>query len=231
MTRAKQIGHFAGTILKALVLAVLSYLVFAVILGLIPVNSNFVQAQNGIPVYVISNGVHTDIVVPLKTPVYDWSHKLQVKDFKGADSTFTHLAFGWGDRNFYMNTPEWTDLTFSIAFEALFIPSASAMHIYYMRRPPAVADQSRKLLLSEDQYEKLTNYFLQSFTHTASDQVILIPGKGYGPRDNFYEANEKFFIGKTCNTWTGRALRKAGIKTGLWTPFPFSVMKHLPEPK
>jgi len=29
-----------------------------------------------------------------------------------------YVSFGWGDKEFYINTLEWKDITFKIAFEA-----------------------------------------------------------------------------------------------------------------
>ena len=31
------------------------------------------------------------------------------------------VSFGWGDKNFYANTPTWKDVTFSVGFKALFL--------------------------------------------------------------------------------------------------------------
>jgi len=32
---------------------------------------------------------------------------------------------------------------------------------------------------------------------------------------------------KTCNTWTNQTLKKAEIKTAIWTPFDSGILKHL----
>jgi hypothetical protein len=52
-------------------------------------------------------------------------------------------------------------------------------------------------------------------------------GRGYGPDDIFYEANGGYSFILTCNEWTGRALRQAGVRTGLWTPLNQSIMWRL----
>ena len=56
---------------------------------------------------------------------------------------------------------------------------------------------------------------------------MLIPGAGYFSNDAFYEAIGRFTIINTCNEWTGKALRTAGVCIGLWTPFEWSVIYHL----
>ena len=47
---------------------------------------------------------------------------------------------------------------------------------------------------------------------------------GYGPDDVFYDARGTYSAIGTCNEWTGRALRHAGVRVGAWTPFPATVM-------
>ena len=53
-------------------------------------------------------------------------------------------------------------------------------------------------------------------------------GRGYNSNDAFYEANGGYSAIMTCNEWTGRALRAAGVRMGLWTPIEQSVMWRLP---
>ena len=46
----------------------------------------------------------------------------------------------------------------------------------------------------------------------------------------FYEAVGPYSAFYTCNSWTGRALREAGVKTGLWTPLSQSIMWRFVTP-
>jgi hypothetical protein len=52
------------------------YLFTAGICSCIPVNSDFHNEENGIEIAAISNGVHTDITVPVKNETADWSQLL-----------------------------------------------------------------------------------------------------------------------------------------------------------
>jgi uncharacterized protein (TIGR02117 family) len=52
-------------------------------------------------------------------------------------------------------------------------------------------------------------------------------GSGYRDWDMFYESPGGYSVFLTCNEWTGRALRAAGVRTGLWTPFAQSIMWRL----
>src|SRR5688572_14368481 len=86
---------------------ILLYALAVLVLGLVPVNNTYAQTQQGIEIMVIDNGIHTDLVVPVKSNIIDWAGYLPVSDYPGVKPGFTHLAFGWGNRKFYMETPEW----------------------------------------------------------------------------------------------------------------------------
>ncbi|MDP2702217.1 MAG: DUF2459 domain-containing protein, partial [Candidatus Rokubacteria bacterium] len=50
-------------------------------------------------------------------------------------------------------------------------------------------------------------------------------GRGQYANSRFYVAREKYFLLKTCNTWTARALRSAGLPiTSLYAATAGSVM-------
>ena len=61
----------------------------------------------------------------------------------------------------------------------------------------------------------------------AGGRPIPVLGRGYSDCDMFYEANGGYSFVMTCNEWTGRALRAAGVRMGLWTPFEQSIMWRL----
>ena len=54
---------------------------------------------------------------------------------------------------------------------------------------------------------------------------------GYTPRDVFYAATGHYGALRTCNVWTGEALRHAGVRMGRWTPFESDVMRWIPVPE
>jgi uncharacterized protein (TIGR02117 family) len=73
--------------------------------------------------------------------------------------------------------------------------------------------------LKPDDFQHLSDFVLASFTKESGD-VRVIPDAGYGPYDRFFEAEGLFNALIGCNTWTARALRAAGLRTGLWNPLP-----------
>lgn len=199
----------------------------AFILSFIPAGTGISSPvkQDSVQIFLTSNGIHTDLVLPVKTDYIDWRDKVPLHHFAGADSSFTHIGFGWGDRAFYMQTPEWSDLTLKVALDAVFWPSPSAMHVEYIRRPLTPNKHQRPIWVTPEQYIQLVNYISGSF-QTQNNQVMLIEGKGYSSTDNFYEANEKFYFPKTCNYWINKGLKSADLKGAFFAPFPYAIMRH-----
>lgn len=223
--------RLAWKYLNRLLLALLSFILLyglAVLLcGLLTVNNSFAQTPRGIEVVVMDNGVHTDLALPVKTSVIDWNNYLFLQDYRGAKASFTHFAFGWGNRKFYMETPEWRDLELDVALSAAFGFGKSAMHVYYLAAAPKTSHKNVVLKLSEAQYQDLVNYILHSFQQDENGRFLLIKNKGYTSTDNFYEANGSFSLLKTCNAWTNSGLKAAGVKTVFWAPLPHLMMHRL----
>jgi len=47
-------------------LGIIGYLLVVTLLSYISVNDGLVKSQKEIPIYILTNGVHTDVVLPLK---------------------------------------------------------------------------------------------------------------------------------------------------------------------
>jgi uncharacterized protein (TIGR02117 family) len=227
----KVIKRFISWIFIALasILSVIAlYFVFALFLTLIPVNNSFKPAESGVKIFVQSNGVHTDLILPVKTNICDWAQKIDPEDFEINNRPFKYISFGWGDKGFYLNTPTWADLKFSTAFNAMFLGGPSCMHVYYETEKPDLNERSREIKISEEQYKTLVKFIDASFQKDKDSSYILIPGHHYsGTNDNFYEGNGSYYFYKTCNVWTNSGLKEAGVKTAVWAPFDKSVLYHL----
>ena len=52
--------------------------------------------EKPIAIYIKTNGVHTDIVVPIKNEFYDWSQKIKFENTTSKDTTSNFVALGWG---------------------------------------------------------------------------------------------------------------------------------------
>ncbi len=204
---------------------VLLYLGAALVLSRIAVNEDNVVKEE-VTVYILSNGVHTDIVVPVKTAWKDWSQSIKFEHTTGKDSTAKFVAFGWGDKGFYLETPTWADLKFSVAFKAAFALSKSAIHATFYHQMQE-GEQCRSIKMGIPQYKQLIEYIAQSFQKTGTGEPIYIPtNANYGDMDAFYEAEGSYSLFHTCNTWANNALKACGQKAALWTPFDTGIFYH-----
>ena len=69
------------------ILVLISYVLIMLLLPLISVNDNVSENQKEIPIYILTNGVHTDIVLPLKNEHQDWSNQLKFEHTIAKDIT------------------------------------------------------------------------------------------------------------------------------------------------
>jgi uncharacterized protein (TIGR02117 family) len=212
--------------LGAFVAAAIAYLAAALILGIVPVNDDFRNAPAGTEIFLVSNGVHVDFVLPVRSRAIDWAELFPRTSFVEVDSTYGYLAFGWGERSFYIETPTWNDVRVWTVVRAMLWPTPSVMHVQYLRGEPA-GEHTRRVVLSDVQYETLIAAIRSSFQTTADGRVVAIPGKGYGSTDNFYEGAGSYHALSTCNMWTNRLLKETGVRTAVWSPFTEGILYHL----
>jgi uncharacterized protein (TIGR02117 family) len=211
--------------LLALIIVILLWLILAHALPYITFQDQ-TKEKKTVVIFIESNGVHTDFVMPVKSALFDWSRCLLYADFEIAGPSFEYVSVGWGDKGFYIGTPTWADLRFTTAFKAAFGLSTSAIHVSYRRFQPKEKENCKRLVLSESQYKRLVNYILNSF-QWKEGKFIAIDHPGYSDHDCFYEANGTYTMFNTCNEWTGKGLRATGIPTGVWTPLPGGVLQNL----
>lgn len=215
--------------LLVLLVAILLYLSAVFLLPFIPVNAAFVPATNEpVEVYLLTNGVHTDVVLPMKNTETDWSDFVSSTDAKAPSSNAQFVAFGWGDKGFYLNTPEWSDLTFETAFRAMFFMSTTAMHVTFYDAMNEGAS-CRKIKISKDQYRKLVKYVEASFEQTNAGKARLIQNAFYENKDAFYEATGTYNLFFTCNSWANKALKTAGMKACFWEALDSGLFRLYPE--
>lgn len=211
---------FRGGILVLLFIA--GYLFFAVILSLVPVNRN-TSTGDDLDIFIRSNGVHLELLLPASTPDKDWLEELKID--KQLTDRVRYISFGWGDRNFYLHTPEWSDLTFSTAFTALLRKSPSAMHIDYYSTV-STGRLCKKISISNEQYRRIVSFVDAAFQRNKNGQLIEITDLHYTPYDVFYEATGSYHLFYTCNSWTNQCLKISGLKASLWTPFDRGTLFH-----
>lgn len=202
------------------------YVLMGFIIPLIKVSEMKTAEPKTIAIYILTNGVHTDLVVPIKNNLMDWSQEIPFENTVSKRTDFEFLAIGWGDKGFYLETPTWADLKFSTAFKAAFWLSESAMHCTFYEKMKEGKD-CKKIMITENQYKDLITFIKNKFDRTKDGKVIFVKTNAvYGKNDAFYDAKGRYSFLNTCNTWTNDGLKVAGQKAALWTPTDFGIFQH-----
>lgn len=225
MTKIRKVLCVTGKVALWFLAILVAYVAVGTILSLIPVNCNAVPGGD-VVIYLQNNGAHTDIVVPTRTERIDWSSIAPPCD-TSENVKRAYIAIGWGAQDFYLNVPEWKDLTPSIAIKAISGTGGTALHTTY-KNEPAVGADCRRLTLSSSQYDALVQCILSSGKRSESGAFIRIDHKGYGQSDAFYEGTGRYSPVFTCNTWANSALKVCGQKCCLWTFLPHPIFWKYP---
>ena len=168
-------------------------------------------------IYIVYDNVHSDIVFNLKNISDEWIKELPI--VKNKNQGF--IAFGWGDKETYLNTPTWDDIKLSTSLKALFINTPSVMHITYYPNINYFTGV-RPIQISSIQSKIVKKSIFKSFNFKEKFY------KGYSYYDLFYTSPYKYNLLHTCNTWTGHILKDANIIINDWTPFSKNVINSLP---
>ncbi|MBB4805838.1 uncharacterized protein (TIGR02117 family) [Chryseobacterium defluvii] len=214
----KTLGIIVGIVA---VYALLGYL-----LPFIEVSAKDDGEKKEVPIYIYTNGVHTDIVMPVKNDLQDWSGRIPFSNTLSKRTDYQYIGVGWGDKGFYLDTPTWADLKFSTAFKAAFWLSESAMHCTYYEKMKEGSD-CKVIMISKKQYKDLVTFVENKFDRDQNGDFILIPTDAvYSDNDAFYDAKGTYSFLYTCNTWANDALKAAGQKAAFWTPSDFGIFQH-----
>ncbi len=214
----KAIGILLGIILL--------YALLAWLLPFIETSEKKTSDPKNIPIYIYTNGVHTDIVMPVKNNITDWSEKISFENVKSKKTDYKYVGIGWGDKGFYLDTPTWADLKASTAFKAAFWLSESAMHCSFYNEMKE-ADDCRKIMVTEQQYQDLVNFVDAKFDKDAKGNYMFVKTDAvYDDNDAFYDAKGTYSFLYTCNTWSNDALKAAGQKAAFWTASDVGIFQH-----
>ena len=154
-------------------------ILLGIYLALTNITVNNTQEKHSQYIYLNDNGIHVDIIIPSVDTIY--------------------TSYGWGSEIFYTQVPTWDDLTFTLAFKALFTHPRSIMNVFTYNN---IKSNWVKVSVSENQFEKLVENINKEFI-----------------------TQSNYHIFNTCNTWVNRILKESGLKACLWTPFSRDIIK------
>jgi uncharacterized protein (TIGR02117 family) len=156
-----------------------------------------------VPVYLVSHGWHTGIVLRrADIPAGLWPES---GDFPEAD----YLEVGWGDHDYYRARDPglWT------ALKAVLVPTSSVLHVVGFRGPVTeyfASSEVVRLELPQRDFGRLAQYVHDAHVRDGAPAAAAL-GPGLYGDGRFYPARESFQLFNTCNLWTARALRAAGL--------------------
>lgn len=153
---------------------------------------------------VVSNGWHTAIVLPA-AEVTATGLLPEAADFPAARS----LEFGWGDRKYYpARNP-----SAAMALGAALTDTPAVLHMAGLAGPAVEArpkDEVIAFRISAAGLQRLVAAIAAEVERAEGGRArAAAPGLYAGSR--FYDAHGTFNLNNTCNTWTARMLRIAGI--------------------
>ena len=217
-------ARLARTVLAWAALAIGLFFLIGWIGSAIPRNNDWRETAGGVEIMVETNGVHTAIVMPLVTPQKDWRPDFPTGDLAAPHRPYTHVSVSWGEREVFLNTPTWGDLSPLTVLRIVGIGGDGLLHIAHYVRPAPDAN-IRPLRISETEYARLVRQIEASIPSPTGRKRYA----GYRDNDVFYDAPGRYTAINTCNQWTSNTLAAAGIRTGWWTPFAGGVMRWVPQ--
>jgi uncharacterized protein (TIGR02117 family) len=155
-------------------------------------------------IYVVGHGWHTGLI--LKARDVDPAVWPEVADFPEA----RYVELGWGDEGFYRAKK----ITPALIAKAALWPTPSVMHVVSF--PGSVAQTYPysdivKLEIEDEDFETLCRFIGASFERRDEAGHAQDLGLGLYGESRFYRARGKYYVPKTCNVWTARALARAGV--------------------
>jgi uncharacterized protein (TIGR02117 family) len=209
----------------------LGYALVALVAAVAPGNRDWqpLAPGEGVTIWLTTNGVHAALVLPRNAARVDWSRYFLPSDTRmpAASARYDMIEVGWGDREFYLNTPEWRDLRASTALLALSGRGSTVLHVQFMAAPSMASDDALPITISVAAYQRVAAYVLGTVKLDGNGQSTNVPGHHYNDYDAFYEAHGHYSAFLTCNQWTRNALDAAGVRVPMWAPFDRALFWQL----
>lgn len=207
-----------GIVAELFFALIASYFIIFFVLAPLTINKRKTSEALRHEVYIIPEGIHTDFLLPIHSAAIDWGKALYIEKELQVDTFQTHLKFGYGDKNFFLQTKNWNDLTSTTLFRTIFGVNEGAIHLNLCA--PRDLDTSKiiKLKLSDRQMNKLI-YFIKSSIKWTENHPEQITNHPYSEYDMFFNSSKKYSVAYTCNCWTNEGLIESEQKAGFWSPF------------
>jgi uncharacterized protein (TIGR02117 family) len=221
------LGRAAWWAAAAFITIALLYFAAALAGALIPRNAGWQEPDDGVTFYIWDNGIHVDLVLPARAAGVELHRLAPPEDAEAPLADPDWVTLGWGQREFYLQTPTWGDLTVRNALRAV-VGGSSLMRVSHRFERPR-GDGVREIRVEPEAYRRMVAFTSASFER-AGGEPVLVEGGAHQPRDAFYEALGGYNAFRTSNQWTADALDQAGVRVGIWTPLSKGLMWRYRRP-
>jgi len=169
----RRVARITALIFLAPLAPIALYLAAAATASRVPVNDDWREPDDGVTIFVETNGVHTGVIVPANAAGVDWRRRIQPGDAPRQETTPQWLGFGWGDRDFYLNTPTWAQFSLLRAISAATGQGTTLVHVDLLDDVRS-SETVRPLRITPEQYRRLAAFVDGAF----ADRREVI--RGYG---------------------------------------------------
>lgn len=175
-------------------------------------------SERPIPVYVVQVGWHAGLVVEKEHLGSAFPDHERIPDA-------VFLKVGWGDDKYYPDP----DPPFRVLLRAAFWPSRSVLHLVGINIPVQEYFPGSDVVilhLSEEGMENLTE-FISGYFRRDDEGNPIYHSYGRYSSSAFFKAHGRYYVPKTSNVWTARALRSAGVPiTPIYSSTASNVMRQ-----
>lgn len=157
--------------------------------------------ERTIPLYIVSHGWHAGIAIEREYIQHLLPDHTHIPDSK-------ILKFGWGDYRYYSDS----NAGFWLMMRAAMLPTRSTIHVVGMNIPIERYFFSSRIIriqITTEGAEELGKFISDRF-YRNSEGEVQFQTDGLYTNSAFFRAKGLYYMPKTSNVWTARALRKTG---------------------
>jgi len=154
-----------------------------------------------VPVFVISHGWHTAIAV----------EEVYIRDRLSGNGQIpggNYLMFEWGDGKYFPHD----EPGFGLLLRAALLPTSSVIQVTgLIYRPDSSFPNSDvvQINVTVEGIQELSEFIASEFSKNPEGQLIYAE-TGLYPNSSFFKGEKLYFLPRTSNSWTAKALYKTG---------------------
>lgn len=173
------------------------------------------RGEDRFTIHLVNHGWHSGIVLPRSDLTKDGAGAA-LRAIGERFAAYPQIEFGWGEAEFYRETPTVSDLDLWLGLKALFTPGGRDGVVQVVGLPDDLrfAFPNSDIVpveVSREGLKRLLTRLEASFRLQDHQPIDAGPGL-YGP-SRFFAGNGRFGFWNVCNHWAADLLNSAGLPT------------------